>query len=186
MNDQENIVKQAIKGDRTAQEKLYKQFSGKMFAVCLRYFSDRMEAEDVLQEGFIKVFTHLGQYSGSGSLEGWVRRVIVNTALEKLRKKSFLISINDNENMIAETSSNHAFSNLESMELLKLVRNLPQGYRVVFNLYAIEGYSHAEIAQTLGISEGTSKSQLARARGTLQKMVRELYPSEYLSKIVNE
>lgn len=185
MNEQENLVKQALKGVRSAQEKLYKQFSGKMFAVCLRYFSDRMEAEDVLQEGFIKVFTHLEQYSGTGSLEGWIRRVIVNTALEKLRKKSFLYPLSDSEHEVAENSSNHAFSNLESMELLKLVRSLPQGYRVVFNLYAIEGYSHAEIAGMLGISEGTSKSQLARARGTLQKMVRELYPSEYLSKIVN-
>jgi RNA polymerase sigma factor (sigma-70 family) len=184
--EQEQLVKQTLKGDRTAQEKLYKQFSGKMFAVCLRYFPDRMEAEDVLQEGFIKVFTHLQQYSGTGSLEGWVRRVIVNTALEKLRKKSFLFPLSDNENAVPDATSNHAFSNLGAMELLKLVRNLPQGYRVVFNLYAIEGYTHAEIANMLGISEGTSKSQLARARGTLQKMVRELYPSEYLSKIVNE
>lgn len=174
-----------MKGERTAQEKLYKQFSGKMFAVCLRYFPDRMEAEDVLQEGFIKVFTHLGQYSGSGSLEGWVRRVMVNTALEKLRKKSFLFSLNDHADAISETTSNGAFSTMEANELLKLVQELPQGYRVVFNLYAIEGYSHAEIAEKLGISEGTSKSQLARARGTLQKQVKELYSSEKL-KIANE
>jgi RNA polymerase sigma factor (sigma-70 family) len=185
LNDQEYLVKQAIKGDRNAQERLYKLFSGKMFAVCLRYFPDRMEAEDVLQEGFIKVFTHLQQYTGSGSLEGWVRRVMVNTALEKLRKKSFLFPLNDSTD-IGETQINEAVSNMEAMELMKLVRSLPQGYRVVFNLYAIEGYSHAEIAGMLGISEGTSKSQLARARTSLQKMVREIYPSEYLSKITTK
>lgn len=185
MNEQDHLIKQILKGERTAQEKLYKLFSGKMFAVCLRYFPDRMEAEDVLQEGFIKVFTHLEQYSGSGSLEGWIRRVIVNTALEKLRKKSFLFSLNDHADAISESSSNSAFSTMEANELLKLVQELPQGYRIVFNLYAIEGYSHAEIAEKLGISEGTSKSQLARARGTLQKQVKELYSSDQL-KIANE
>lgn len=155
---------------------LYRQFSGKMFAVCLRYFPDRMEAEDILQEGFIKVFTHLGQYTGNGSFEGWIRRVIVNTALEKLRKKSFLIPMTDHVEKQTGTATNPAISNMGAKELMKLVTGLPQGYRVVFNLYAIEGYSHAEIAEKLGISEGTSKSQLARARVTLQKMVKEIYP----------
>lgn len=182
LNEQEYYVRQALKGDRAAQEMLYRQFSGKMFAVCLRYFPDRMEAEDILQEGFIKVFTHLGQYTGNGSFEGWIRRVVVNTALEKLRKKNVFIPMTDHVEKQSGSTTNPAISNMGAKELMKLVTDLPQGYRVVFNLYAIEGYSHAEIAEKLGISEGTSKSQLARARATLQKMVKEIYP-EHLTNI---
>lgn len=141
-----------------------------------------MEAEDILQEGFIKVFTHLGQYTGNGSFEGWIRRVVVNTALEKLRKKNILIPMTDHVEKQSGATTNPAISNMGAKELMKLVTDLPQGYRIVFNLYAIEGYSHAEIAEKLGISEGTSKSQLARARATLQKMVKEIYP-EHLTNI---
>jgi RNA polymerase sigma-70 factor (ECF subfamily) len=142
-----------------------------MFAVCLRYCNDREAAEDVLQEGFVKVFQHLEKFRGEGSFEGWVRRIFINTAVEHFRKSNRLktdLSL-DTVEMYAEAYK--VSDALELEDLMKFIQKLSPGYRTVFNMYVIEGYSHKEISEMLEISEGTSKSQLARARYLLQKMV---------------
>lgn len=145
-----------------------------MFVVCLRYAQTTLEAEDILQNGFIKVFTKNHLYDGKGSLEGWVKRIMVNTAIESYRqsKNNFTDSIQEqHENTVHSyfTSDNTSYK-----DLLKIIKELPLGYRTVFNLYAIEGYSHKEIAEMLNISEGNSKSQLSRARQVLQqKLIKE-------------
>lgn len=148
-----------------------------MFALCLRYCRNREEAEDVLQEGFVTVFKSIHSFRRDGSLEGWIRRVIVNTALMHLRTKKREPDFRD----IDDLSSNYhpeSYSNtadeINAKELKKMLNTLPEGYRVVFNLFAIEGYSHKEIGEMLGISEGTSKSQLSKARGFLQEMLRKI------------
>lgn len=145
-----------------------------MFGICLRYAHDYPTAEDLLQEGFIKVFNKLDKFRFEGSFEGWMKRIFVNTAIEHYRKPSahkFFVAI---ENAYDLNVSNLAPDNLRSNDLLRLIQKLPDGYRTVFNLYAIEGYNHREIGQKLGISEGTSKSQLARARATLKKGLQQL------------
>ncbi|WP_160070158.1 RNA polymerase sigma factor [Sphingobacterium bovisgrunnientis] len=160
--------------DKKAQALFYNFFSKKMFVVCLRYAQTTLEAEDILQNGFIKVFTKYHLYDGKGSLEGWVKRIMVNTAIESYRqsKDKFTDSIEEqHENTMHSyfTSDNTSYK-----DLLKIIKELPLGYRTVFNLYAIEGYSHKEIAEMLQISEGNSKSQLSRARQVLQqKLIKE-------------
>lgn len=156
-------------GDRKAQFELYQQFSAKMFGVCLRYAQSSDEAEDILQTGFIKVFSKCKLYDSKGSLEGWIRRIMVNTAIEAHRrnKVAFLESLNEQHHFI-ETNSGSSDENIHYQDLLRLVTTLPIGYRTVFNMYAIEGYSHKEIAAMLDISEGNSKSQLSRARQWLK------------------
>ena len=155
--------------DRKSQAQLYNYFSKKMFVVCLRYAQTTLEAEDILQNGFIKVFTKHHLYDGKGSLEGWIKRIMVNTAIESYRqsKEKFTDSLEEqHENTMHShfTSDNSSYK-----DLLQLIKELPPGYRTVFNLHAIEGYSHKEIAELLGISEGNSKSQLSRARQALQQ-----------------
>lgn len=143
-----------------------------MLAVCMRYARHHMEAEDVLQDAFIKVFDHLHQFQNKGSFEGWIRRVVVNTALKTFDRKSFT-----HEQYGLEVREDYSaaepkvFAQLNEEELLGLIARLPEGYRIVFNLYAIEGYSHAEIADMLGVQESTSRSQLVKARKMLQAMV---------------
>lgn len=159
------------------QEELYKRFSGKMYAVCLRYANNADDAEDLLQEGFIKVYRNLHRFRAEGSFEGWIRRVFVNSSIEHFRKKSLQLSrVSDKEEGTIEDADVSALDNLAEKDIIKLIQELSPGYRTVFNLYVIEGYSHKEIGEQLGISEGTSKSQLARARSILQKKV-----SEYLT-----
>lgn len=142
-----------------------------MYGICLRYSKDATEAEDNLQEGFVKVFTKIGQYSFNGSFEGWMRRVIVNTALEKYRKKNHLYPVEDITVYESVTWTDDVVEEISAKELMNVIQELPPRYRMVFNLYAIEGYSHKEIAEEMGISEGTSKSNLSRARAILQKRV---------------
>lgn len=156
------------------QEELYKRFSPKMYAVCLRYATDAEEARDLLQEGFIKIFKNLGKFRQEGSFEGWVRRVFVNTAIENYRRRVNLNSITERDEVKIEDGSWNALENLAEKDIVQLVQELSPGYRTVFNMYVIEGYSHKEIADLLGITEGTSKSQLARAKGILQRKVNEL------------
>lgn len=177
-NDQKiELYNQLIEGcknnNRDAQYKLYNLLSGKMFAVCLRYAKNREVAEDILQEGFVKVFNNIDKFRAEGSFEGWVRRIIVNTAVEHYRKsaKMFMVTnIDDtNKELIWEETGN----DLEVEDLMKLINSLSTGYRTIFNLYVIEGYSHKEIAEKLDINEGTSKSQLARARYMLMEMVKK-------------
>jgi len=150
---------------------MYSLFAGKMFAVCLRYCNDKTEAEDCLQEGFIKVFTHINKFRFNGSFEGWVRRIMVNTVIEIYRKKQPEVLV-DEFPILTDSSSNdddECDSVFSEQELIEMIQELPPKYKIVFNLYVLEGYSHAEIAETTGISVGTSKSNLARARQWLKK-----------------
>ncbi len=164
-----------MKGDRAAQKRLYELLAPKMFPVCMRYIGDRVQAEDLLQEGFITLFTRLNSYKGEGSFEGWARKIFVTTALMSLRKKDALKMSDDLEaarGIKAETVNQ--VQNIGYKELMELVMSLPDGFRTVFNLYVIEGYSHKEIGEMLGISEITSRSQLSRARIILQNRIKEL------------
>jgi RNA polymerase sigma factor (sigma-70 family) len=158
-------------GDRKMQEMLYKQTASKMLAVCMRYAKDRMEAEDVLQMGYVKIFQKVKDYRGDGSFEGWIRRIMVNTAIESYRKNLRSLSIVPIEDAYEQPSAGFDFSSLGMQDLMKVIQKLADGYRMVFNMYIIEGYSHKEIAETLGISEGASKSQLSRARAILQQEI---------------
>jgi RNA polymerase sigma-70 factor (ECF subfamily) len=146
-----------------------------MMGLCLRYSTSRDEAQDILQEGFIKVFEKLGQFEGKGALGGWIRMIIINTALINIRKNQKWAHTEDVDDMVDLSNSDHSV--LESMaadELMELVRKLPTGYRAVFNLFAIEGYGHKEIAKELGVSESTSKTQFKKARSYLHKLIMEL------------
>jgi RNA polymerase sigma factor (sigma-70 family) len=155
------------------QEELYKRFAPKMYAVCMRYANNTDDAQDLLQEGFIKVYRNLEKFRAEGSFEGWVRRVFVNTSIEHFRRKNNLYSITEKEENIIEDADITALDNLAEKDIINLVQELSPGYRTVFNMYVVEGYSHKEIGNILGISEGTSKSQLARAKAILQKKVQE-------------
>ena len=153
------------------QEELYNRFSSKMYAVCLRYAGNGEDAQDVLQDGFVKIYKNLSRFRGEGSFEGWIRRIFVNTAIEHLRRKTYLKPIADKEENTIPYKEKTALDRLGEKDILNLIRELSPGYRTVFNLYVVEGYTHKEIGDILGISEGTSKSQLARARMILQDMV---------------
>jgi RNA polymerase sigma factor (sigma-70 family) len=155
------------------QEQLYIRFSPKMYAVCLRYSSNADDARDLLQEGFIKVFKNLEKYRGDGSFEGWVRRIFVNTSIEHFRRVVNTYSVTETHENTFEDKEWNAFENLAQKDIFNMIQELSPGYKQVFNMYVIEGYSHKEIADAMGISEGTSKSQLARAKMLLQKMVKE-------------
>ena len=169
-----HLLGSCIKGDREAQRVLYDRLASRMFPVCIRYVGDRTLAEDVLQEGFITLFTKLKDYKGDGSFEGWARRIFVTTALMSLRKKDALKmseELDAVKGMKADTTSQ--IQNIGYKELMELVMSLPPGFRTVFNMYAIEGYSHKEIAETLGITETTSRTQFSRARVWLQNKIQE-------------
>ena len=174
---QENqLVKKVLQGKASAQETFYQMFAPKMYAVCLRFAKDHDEANDILQEGFIKVFTNLKSYRGEGSLEGWIRRTIVNTAINFYKKNLKFRNAADIETvLIFERSTDaNAVELMSAKELMEHVTQLPEGYRTVFNLNVIEGYTHKEIADLLNISENTSKSQLSRARAYLQKRIEKI------------
>ncbi len=168
------LIKGCIKQDSACQRLLFEQYAGKMMTVCLRYAQDAMEAEDMLQEGFIRVFNYIDQFKFEGSFEGWIRRVIVNTALKHLQKKRLSFTeINDNNQQSPKLES-YAYSNLGEEELMKLINQLPTGYKTIFNLNIIEGYSHEEIAKMLDIQPSTSRSQLVKARKMLQNQILNL------------
>lgn len=172
-----DLIKGCIAGDRRMQEELYRRFSPKMYAVCLRYANNADDAQDLLQEGFIKVYRNLHRFRAEGSFEGWIRRVFVNTSIEHFRKKSTRLSmVTDKEENTIEDADITAIHKLAEKDIINIIQELSPGYRTVFNLYVVEGYSHKEIGELLGISEGTSKSQLARAKGVLQKKI-----TQYLS-----
>ncbi len=169
------LANKCIKGDPRAQRELFEMYAPKMMGVCLRYMKDQMQAEDVLQDGFVKVFTKLQKYEGNGSLEGWVRRIMVNTALDHLRKSNkFNANISMDDVDYKVESDSDALSDLMEEDLLKLIQDMPDGYKTVFNMFAIEGYSHKEISDQLGISENTSKSQYSRAKAYLRTKLEEL------------
>lgn len=168
------LVKALRKQDPKAQRQVYEKYSPRMLGLCFRYIGDEMIAEDVMIEGFLRVFNKIDQFGEEGSFEGWIRRIMVNEALGQIRKQKRIP-----EDAMSDEAANipdyaYADQNLNAEELLSLIAELPAGYRTVFNLYAIEGYAHSEIAELMGITESTSKSQLHRARALLQKMVSEL------------
>jgi len=159
------------------QEELYNKFASKMYAVCLRYANNAEDAQDLLQEGFIKIYRNLHRFRAEGSFEGWIRRVFVNTSIEHFRKKTAkLAMVSEKEESTIEDTDISALESLAEKDIIQIIQELSPGYRTVFNLYVVEGYSHKEIGDMLGISEGTSKSQLARAKAVLQKKI-----SQYLS-----
>ncbi len=171
--DEKQLLRDCRAGGVRAQKQLYELYASKMYGVCLRYAQDANMAEDFLQEGFIKVFSNLHRFRHDGSLEGWIRRIMINTSLEWLRKKDLLkhsTNLDNAEHIRYETTEVN--EGLSASELLSIIQTLPAGYRAVFNLFAVEGFSHKEIAELLNISEGTSKSQYARARSWLQKRLR--------------
>lgn len=166
-----DLISGCMEGDRRMQKLLYDQFSSKMYAVCLRYMGNSDDAQDILQEGFIKVFRNLEKFRGDGSFEGWMRRIFVNTAIEQIRKRKTDLSLTEKEEVI-ELKAVSALDNINEKDLLQIVSELSPGYRTVFNMYVVEGFNHKEISEALGISEGTSKSQLARARMILQEKIK--------------
>ncbi|MBL0147038.1 MAG: RNA polymerase sigma factor [Chitinophagaceae bacterium] len=153
------------------QESLYYRFSPKMYAVCLRYSKNADDAQDLLQEGFIKVFKNIEKYRGDGSFEGWIRRIFVNTSIEHFRRTVNNTTLTEIQEVTIEDKEWNALDTLAEKDIISMVQELSPGYRQVFNMYVIEGYSHKDIGDILGISEGTSKSQLARAKGILKTMV---------------
>ena len=176
------LVEGCLKGNRRSQELLFKQFYGKMMAVCLRYISDRDSAQEVLQEGFIKVFDKLEVFDFKGSLEGWIRRIIANTAIDALRKNKRNPFLSDQDNDFKQEAINE-IEEKEKFQLLEIkaevameaIAKLSPAYRAVFNLYVLEDYSHKEIGEILGINEGTSKSNLAKAKMNLQRILNEKF-----------
>ncbi|MDG1842436.1 MAG: RNA polymerase sigma factor [Crocinitomicaceae bacterium] len=189
MKNQEELKKLVdgcVKNNRRAQEELFKLFYGKMLGVCLRYMSDRDTAQEVLQQGFIKVFEKIGVFDFKGSLEGWIRRIVTNTAIDAIRKSKRNPYLSDDDQFFKDEVVNE-FEQKEEMNILNLraeaamnaIQELSPGYRAVFNLYVIEDYSHKEIADKLGISEGTSKSNLAKAKMNLQKILKRKYTTKF-------
>ena len=171
MTDEE-LVKGCISSNPTAQKLLFERFSRKMMGVCLRYADRSEEAEDMLQNGFIKVFEKIETFRGSGSLEGWIRKIMVNESLTYLRKnKAMKMNMDIDDVKYRIPGNSYVGESMNEKDLLKIIQQLPMGFRTVFNMYAIEGYSHKEIAAQLGISEGTSKSQYSRAKVHLQNML---------------
>ena len=167
-----DLIEGCLRGDRKMQQELYQRYAPKMYGVCLRYAGSVEEAEDILQEGFIKIFNKLGSYRGEGSFEGWIRRIFVNTAIEHYRKKIYLQPITETEENTVEGKYLSVLDSLAEKDIIRLVQQLSPGYRTIFNMYVIEGYTHKQIAESLGISEGTSKSQLSRAKMILQDLVK--------------
>jgi RNA polymerase sigma factor (sigma-70 family) len=173
--DESALIEKCLKGDQLAQRTLFDKYAPKMFSVALRYAKDTDQSEDVLQDAFVKVFMKLDRYNGKGSFEGWIRRIVVNTALDSIRKN---IKFQDNisSDDVAYKLEQNVFTGelLNEEFLLKTINSMPDGYKIVFNMFAIEGYSHKEIAKELDISENTSKSQYSRARAYLKQRLKEL------------
>jgi RNA polymerase sigma factor (sigma-70 family) len=168
MIDHFKLVKDCLKGKREAQRQLYEQFAGEMLAVCYRYTKSTPDAEDVLQDGFVKVFTHLHQYKADGEIGAWIRRIMVNTAINYLKKNSrYQAELAFSELSMHPVHFDNPEIHLQAKELADLIRQLPPGFQAIFNLYAVEGFTHVEIGQLLGINEGTSRSQYSRARALL-------------------
>ena len=170
-SEEEVLIHKCRESDRQAQQELYNKYASKMYAICLRYVKDSAQAEDVTITAFVKVFNKIDQFKGDGSFEGWIRRIMVNESLGFIRKNKSMYLEVDIEMADREPDYSTLGNELEAQDLMKLVQQLPVGYRTVFNLYAIEGYSHQEIAEELGVSVNTSKSQLSRARALLQKQL---------------
>lgn len=171
---EKEIIQGCIEKDKHCQEELFKRYSGKMLALCMRYTRHHLEAEDILQDGFIKVFNKLHTFQGRGSFEGWIRRIMVNTAIKNYRKLGFKLEQIGLEGSHEGSTKPTVYGEMTEKELINVINTLPDGYRMVFNLYAIEGYKHQEIAKMLNIQESTSRSQLVKARRMLQKKLEKI------------
>lgn len=187
MTDYQLLVRDCINGKSNAQQKLYEAFADQMLAICYRYTKSLADAEDVLQEGFVKVFKYLHQYRSEGELGAWIRRIMVNTAINYLKQNSkYQHELSFTELTLHPVSEDNPQVKMQAKELANLVRQLPTGYQAVFNMHAIEGYTHVEIGQILGISEGTSRSQYMRARNLLitwiEKHSQEAKMAQYAGK----
>lgn len=164
------LVRECIKGDRKSQHELYNLYAGKAYAICMRYASNPHDAQDMLQEGFIKVFTKIGTFRWDGSLEGWIKRIFIHTCIEVIRKKNRKLTFEIDHIEVPDKELN-GFEKIGMKELLSLIQGLPDGYRAVVNLFLVEGFSHKEISELVGIAESTSKSQWAKAKVLLQKQI---------------
>jgi RNA polymerase sigma factor (sigma-70 family) len=174
MTDTDKLVKDCIKGKREAQKLLYEQYAEVMLAVCYRYTKSVTDAEDVLQEGFIKVFTHLHQFKSEGELGAWIRRIMVNTAINYLKKhRRYQTELSFSDTGMHPVVDDNPEIRMTVKELADLIRQLPPGFQTIFNLHAVEGYTHVEIGEMLGIHEGTSRSQYARARALLISWIKK-------------
>lgn len=171
------IIQGCVKGDSKSQQFIYQKLYGKMLGTCMRYSKDREEARDILQDGFLKVFTNIKLYEGKGSFEGWVRKIIVNTALDYIRKNKQLIQyadsdyVDENAEEIKEEENNNDYANINTNEIMEAVQQLSTAYRTVFNMFVVDGFSHQQIAEQLGINIGTSKSNLSKAKMHLKKIL---------------
>jgi RNA polymerase sigma-70 factor (ECF subfamily) len=177
MTVDEKIIQGCIDGKRRAQNQLYNAFAPGMLGVCMRYCKNVAEAEDVLQEGFVKVFRYIKKFRGEGSFEGWIRRIMVNTAITNFNKRGKIYHEEINENTVSsesEPTGDEVYLPVDTETLMRLIQRMPEGYRMVLNLYVFEGYKHKEISGILDISENTSKSQLSKARKYLKNEMEKL------------
>ena len=168
---EKELIRGCIREDKSCQKALFLQYAGKMLTICRRYARHQAEAEDMLQDSFVKIFANLNQFNFQGSFEGWIRRIVVNNALKNIKKSSFKNEQIGVETLPEKSTEPIVFAQLNEEVLLNLIKELPEGYRFVFNLYAIEGFSHQEIAEQLGIEASTSRSQLVKARKLLQNKI---------------
>jgi RNA polymerase sigma factor (sigma-70 family) len=184
LNNDAKLIKQCAKGNRKAQRELYETYQVVMHKVCLGYASDREMAKDMLQEGFIRVFNNIGSFKNNGSFEGWMRRVFVNSCLNYIRSNKLgqLVYLEKDENLepFLSNDENDALAKLDVNDFEVIISKLPLGYRTVLNLYFVEGYTHGEIAKSLGVTTGTSKSQLAKAKRKLRNNIDEYFDKETL------
>ena len=169
--EEKNLIEACLRNDRQAQFRLYEFFAVRLMPLCKRYARTNWDADDILQEGFIKAFKYLKDFKNNGSFEGWMRRIFVNTAIEHFRRKRYLQPVTEKEENTLEGNYLSVLDNLAERDIMELVQQLSPGYRTVFNMYVVEGYTHKEIGQMLEISISTSKSQLMRARDQLQRKI---------------
>ena len=172
--NEEQLINGCKSRDSIAQRSVFERYAGRMLGVCERYARNQADAEDILQDAFIKVFEKIGQFKGDGSFEGWIRKIVVNTALKKYTLSRYNKEVLEEDILVKEETQEGdpaAYNQLSEKDILQLIHQLPDGYRIIFNLYVIEGYRHEEIAEMLGIQSGTSRSQLAKARIMLQKQI---------------
>ena len=171
MSSLEELISGCKKGDRRAQEQLYKKYSGILFGICLKYSRNKVEAEDNLHDSFMTIYDKIGQYKSKGSFEGWIKRITINTVLQKYRKEQHLNVVS--ENLMEEIELESGYGDISLQTLLRYIQELPNKYRLTFNMYVLDGYSHKEISEQLGTSLGTSKSNLARARMILKEKIKK-------------
>jgi RNA polymerase sigma-70 factor (ECF subfamily) len=173
--DEISLIKACSSGDNKAFKKIYDIHSGTMYSICLRYMNNEDEAKDALQEGFIKVFKNISKFSFSGSFEGWMKRIFVNTSIEQIRKRKIHLDVTELNSNEMKLTAKIETGAMDAEKMMLLVQALPEGYKTVFNMFVVDGYSHKEISEHLGINENTSKSQLFKARKQLQERLKDWF-----------